>query len=322
MKKIALVTLILTVIICSVFAQGGQEQKTDEGYKFGLLLYSELDEATITIRAGVEKACKANDIELETYIIDMDYSKVPGYLQMLIDHGCDAIIDATWSAEVGLVTEMACKNAGIPLATCDVAYGDYAHLIGASNYGSGQINGDYVADWVAKNWGGNIDYVIGMYYMQGGEGVKARLDGCFDKLKEKGLITDDEILWLDGAQTDVCYSYVMNWLQANPNAKNVYIVNNNDSGALGSYNAVVAMDREEDCMITSYNCDSFALEHFATSPDSPWKASCNFNLGGYGDIAVPALLDILKSGKDTQPHELNTKTFMVDHTNVSNYYKK
>lgn len=322
MKKLVLTILVLVVALWSVLAQGAGEQKAPEGYKFGLLLYSEIDEATISIRTGVEKACKANNIELETYIIDLDYTKVPGYLQMLIDHGCDAIIDATWSAEVGLVTEMTCKNAGIPLATCDVEYGDYAHLIGASNYGSGQINGEYVADWVTKNWGGKIDYVIGMYYMQGGEGVKARLDGCFDKLKEQGIITDDKILWLDGAQTDVCYGYVMNWLQANPNAKNIYIINNNDTGALGAYNAVVAMGRERDCMITSYNCDSFALEHFATTANSPWKASCNFNLSGYGDIAVPALLDILKSGKDTQPHELNTKTFMVDRSNVKDYYKK
>lgn len=321
MKRIAVFLLILVVIVGVAFAQGGKEKPKAEGYKFGLLLYSEIDEATISIRTGVEKACKDNNIELETYIIDMDYSKVPGYLQMLIDHGCQAIIDATWSAEVGLVTEMTCKNAGIPLATCDVEYGDYAHLIGASNYGSGQINGEYVADWVTKNWNGKIDHVLGMYYMQGGEGVKSRLDGCFDTLEEKNLITANQILWLDGAQTDVCYGYVMNWLQANPKAKNVYIINNNDTGALGSYNAVVAMGREADCMITSYNCDSFALEHFATTADSPWKASCNFNLGGYGDIAVPALLDILQSGKDTQPHELNTKTFMVDRQNVAEYYK-
>lgn len=316
MKKLTciLLALVMTIGIATVaFAQ--------DTYKFGLLLYSETDEATITIRNGVERACEEYGVELESYIIDQDYSRVPTYLQMFLDHGCDAIIDASWSAEVGLVTSMTCKERGVPLVTCDVEYDDYAHLVGASNYGSGQINGEYVTEWVNEHWDGQIDYVLAMYYVPGGDGVKARLDGCLDTLEENGLLPAEEnVIWFDGATTEICYGYVMNWLQANPEAEHIYIINNNDTGALGSYNGVVAMGREEDCMITSYNCDSFALEHFATTEDSCWKASCNFNLGGYGDIAVPALIDILESGEDNQPHELNTQTFMVDRSNVADYY--
>ncbi|MEG1842787.1 MAG: substrate-binding domain-containing protein, partial [Clostridia bacterium] len=236
-------------------------------------------------------------------------------------HGCDAIIDATWGAEVGLTTSMTCAEKGIPLITCDVEYDSYAHLVGANNYGSGQVNGEYVSNWVNENWDGKIDYVLAMYLVSTGEGVKARLTGCLDVLQSNGMLpVEDHVIWFDGASTELCYGYVMNWLQANPDAKNVYIINNNDTGALGAYNACIAMARENDCMITSYNCDSFALEHFSTTENSCWKASCNFNLAGYGDIAVPALIDIIESGKDAQPHELNTKTFMVDRTNVANYY--
>lgn len=325
MKKSFLVLIIFLLTIELAFAQGEQENIGSEKTKMGLLLYSEVDEATISIRSGVEKTCKENDVELEIYVIEQDYSKVPGFLQMLMDHGCEAIIDATWSAEVGLATEMTCKKSGIPLVTCDVEYGDYTHLVGPNNYGSGRINGEYAADWIAKKWDGEIDHIIGMYPIFTGDAVKGRLTGCFDVFKEKGLIDEaDEanIVWFDGGATDLCYGYVLNWLQANPKAHHVFIINNNDSGALGSYNAVVAMGREKDCMITSFNCDSFALEHFATTDDSPWKASCNFNLSGYGALAVPMLLDIVKTGKDNYPHVLSTKTFMIDRSNIGGFYKK
>ncbi|MEA4899738.1 sugar ABC transporter substrate-binding protein [Bacillota bacterium Meth-B3] len=317
MKKLTCILLAMVLVLglgAGATAEGAKR-------KFGLMLYSEVDEATISIRTGVEKACAENGVELETYSIEMDYTKCPTYLQMFFDHGCDAIIDVTWSAEVGLVTSQTCAAKGVPLITCDVGYDDYAHLVGANNYNSGRVNGEYVADWVKENWGGKIDYVLAMYLVSTGEGVKQRITGCLDVLGENGLMpADDHVVWFDGASTELCYGYVMNWLQANPQAKNVYIINNNDSGALGSYNACVAMGREADCIITSYNCDSFALEHFATVENSCWKASCNFNLKGYGDIAVPALLDILNAGVDNQPHELNTQTFMVDRANVAEHY--
>lgn len=317
MKRLLSLALIVLLVVGLFSVAAAEEPK----YKFGLLLYSEVDEATISIRRGVEQACAANNIALETYVIESDYAKLPSYLQMLIDHGCDAIIDATWSAEVGLLTSQTCKEKGIPLVTCDVEYDDYAHLVGANNFKSGQINGEYVTKWVNENWDGKINYVLAMYLVSTGDGVKSRITGCLDILEKNNLKPeDDKIIWFDGASTELCYGYVLNWLQANPDATNVYIINNNDSGALGSYNASVAMGREDDCMITSFNCDSFALEHFANTENSSWKASCNFNLAGYGDIAVPALIDILDTGVDNQPHELNTETFMVDRANVKDFY--
>ena len=289
--------------------------------KIGLMLYSESDEATITIRTGVENACAAAGVELVVGSIEVDYTKCNSLLDNFVNQGCNAIIDATWSAEAGLATSARCKELGIPLVTCDVEYDDYAHLVGASNYGSGQANGEYVVNWVNENWGGEVSNVIAMYTYQGGDGVKQRLDGCLDKMIEAGMITEDKIDWFDAYNTELAMQVVRDWLTAHPDAKNVYIINNNDSGALGSYNAAVTAGREADVMITSYNADSFALEHLATTEDSCWKGTVNFNLGGYGDLAVPALIEIVTTGEDNIAHELNTQTFVVDRANVADYYK-
>jgi len=288
--------------------------------KIGLMLYAETDEATISIRTGVEKACAAAGVELAIGTIETDQTKCATLLENLLTQGCNAIVDATWGAETGLATSARCKELGIPLVTCDVEYDDYAHLVGANNYGSGQANGEYVVNWVKENWDGKINHVVAMYGFATGEGVRQRLTGCLDMLVAEGFITEDQIEWYDASNTEVAMSTVRDWLTAHPDATNVYIINNNDSGALGSYNAVATMGREDDVMITSYNADSFALEHLATTEDSCWKGTVNFNLAGYGDLAVPALIEIITTGEDNIDHELNTKTFVIDRANVAEYY--
>ena len=291
-------------------------------HKLGLMLYGEADEATISIRTGFEKACEENGVDLEVYSIEQDYSKCPTYLQMFFDSGCDMIVDATWSADAGLLTEATCKEEGIPLFTCDVEYSDYAHLVGANSYEAGRTNGQYITDWVNEHWDGEVNYILCLYPVFTGEGVKQRLTGAVEVLGENGLWDkgEDGCEWFDSRSTEEAYKYVTDWLQGNPDATHVFIIGNNDSMGLGQYNAVEQMERQDDCIVSSFNCDSFALEHFAaTEEGDPWLASCNFNLSGYGDLAVPALIEIVESGEDNIEHELTTQTFMVDRSNVAEF---
>ena len=314
-------SVLATVMILAMLVSSMSAAAAD--HKLGLMLYAETDEATISIRSGFEKACEENGVELEVYSIDLDYSKCPTYLQMFFDSGCDMIADATWSADAGLLTEATCQEEGIPLFTCDVEYGDYAHLVGANSYEAGRTNGQYITDWVNEHWDGQINEMVCLYPVSTGEGVKQRITGALEVLEENGLWDkgEDGCTWFDSGNTELAFKYVTDWLQGNPDADHVVIIGNNDSNGLGMYNAVEQMGRQDDCIILSFNCDSFALEHFATTEEGdPWLASCNFNLAGYGDLAVPALIEIVESGEDKIEHELTTQTFMIDRSNVNDYW--
>ena len=61
MKKMICILLALCLML-GVCAIASAEEK---GYKFGLMLYAEVDEATISIRSGFEKACAEYGVELE-----------------------------------------------------------------------------------------------------------------------------------------------------------------------------------------------------------------------------------------------------------------
>ena len=88
-----------------------------KSYKFGLMIYSETDEATISIRTGVEKAAAEAGVELVIGTNQGDHTKTPAVLETILAQDIDALIDATWSAEVGLNTSAICKERGIPLVT-------------------------------------------------------------------------------------------------------------------------------------------------------------------------------------------------------------
>lgn len=317
-----IIIAILTVIVgCSNNGTAGPGEKT---YKIGLMQSSNVDEASITIYNGVMDAAEKYGVEITYGEIGGDHTKITSLLETMLVQDVDAIIDSTWNADVGLNTSQTCKVEGLPLVTCDVGYDDYAHLVGANNYSSGQINGKFVEELVKEEWDGEIEYVIAMYGFASGEGVKSRLIGCLDHLDEVGLLPPEEnVIWQDNkGQTDPTRVIVADFLTAHPEAKKIYILTNNDSGALGAYNAVLTADREDDCIITSYNADSFALEHLATVEDSCWKGTVNFNLYGYGELAIPALLEILETGEDNIPHELNTETFVINRSNVHEYYNE
>ena len=300
-------------------AQSAGEKKL----KVGLMLYSAVDEATITIRNGVIKAAEEYGVELTIGENGGDATKTAALLQSMFTQQVDAIIDVTWDDSVGVTTSQLCKEKGIPLVTCDVAYDDYAVLVGPNNYGSGRTNGEYSAKWIKDNWGGEIDLILGMYPYFTGPAIKARIDGCLDVFKEQGILpAESKIIWQDNiGATDQSRKITTDFLTANPNARKIFIITNNDAGALGAYNAVLAMNREKDCMIMSFNADSYALEHFATTADSAWKGTVNFNLAQYGSLAMPVIFKILESGRNSVENVYNTQTFVIDRANVKDYYK-
>ncbi len=190
MKKLTCILLVLVMVLGITAVASAEEYAS--GYKFGLLLYSQSDEATTSIRNGVESACAKYGVELEVFVVEGEYAKIPTYIQMFADHGCAAVIDAVWNAEAGLTTAAQCKDLGLYLVTCDVEYDDYAHLVGANNYLSGRANGTYVTGLINDEWDGQIDWVLAMYGFNTGEGVKMRLQGCLDVLQENGLLPDED----------------------------------------------------------------------------------------------------------------------------------
>ena len=297
---------------------GQSEAEPKKEYVIALHNYSEQFESSVLIANGVREAAKKYGVKLVEADIANDTNKIQPNIDNFILQGVDAIIDATWYADIGAQTVNKCKEKGIPVISCDVIFSETdAWMVGADNYESGKIIGKYMADVVKEKWNGLVDYLVITWPQTAGEAVQDRMQGGIDGLREGGIdIPDDRVVWFDSeGQTLKAKNIAQDFLTAHPDAKHILFAGNNDTSGLGILSGVQTAGREDDCMIYSYGGEPSAIENFKKE-DNCWIATISFNLEGYGEIAIPSAIDILE-GKDV-PRQQSPELFVIDREYLKN----
>lgn len=291
----------------------------DKQVKVGLISFNEATESSALIANGVRAAAEKYGVKLVTADINSDQSQVVKNVDLLIQQNVDAIIDATWNEDVGAMVAQKCRDAGVILLSCDCTYDDQTHMIGADNYQSGLIIGAYMADYVKANWDGVVEYLVIVNEEAAGETTQKRMGGGIDALRENGIdIPDDKILWFDSqGQMLKAKEVTTDFLTAHPDGKKILIGCLNDESGLGSLAAVQSSGREADCLIYSYGGEPSSAENFKKE-DNCWVATVNFNLPGYGEIAMSTIFDLL-AGKDRAMQQ-SPDLGIIDRSNVKEFY--
>ena len=287
--------------------------------KVGLISFNEATESSALIANGVREAAEKYGVELVTADINGDQSQVIKNVDLLIQQEVDAIIDATWNADVGATAAQKCRDAGVILIACDCLYDDVTHMVGADNYTAGQVIGAYMADYVKANWNGEIDYLVIVNEEAAGETTQLRMGGGIDALKAAGInIPDDKIFWFDSmGQMLKAKEVTTDFLTAHPDGEKILIGCLNDESGLGSLAAVQSSGREDDCLIYSYGGEPSSAANFKKE-DNCWIATVNFNLPKYGELAMATIFDLLAGGE--RPLEQSPDLGVIDRSNVLEFY--
>lgn len=287
-------------------------------YKIALLNYAENFESSQLIIKGVMKAAKKYNVEIVTADINSDPQKVPQSIDNFLLQKVDAIIDASWFADVGATTVAKCKERNIPLITCDVPFDTkYSYLVGADNYQAGVVAGNYMAKIIKQKWGGKLDYFVCFFPESAGPEVKKRQQGAIDTLRKLGFeLPEGKVVWFDnGGQTLNAKAMAQDFLTAHPVSKKIIFAANNDAGGVGVLSAVEAANRSADCILYTYGAENTSVENFKTKKNC-WIGSVNFSLDGYGAVAVPTAIKLIEGAKDV-PRTQGPKLYMVDRSNVN-----
>lgn len=295
------------------------EEAPAEKVKIGLISFNEATESSALIANGVREAAAANNIELVTADINGDQSQVVKNVDTLIQQDVDAIIDATWNADVGAMVAQKCRDAGVILIACDCIYDDQTHMVGADNYTAGLTIGAYMADYIKENWDGAVDYLVIVNEEAAGETTQLRMGGGIDAMRDAGIdLPEDKIFWFDSmGQMLKAKEVTTDFLTAHPDGKKILIGCLNDESGLGSLAAVQSSGREADCLIYSYGGEPSSAENFKKE-ENCWVATVNFNLGKYGDLAIASILDILNGIE--RPLEQSPDLGVIDRSNVLEFY--
>lgn len=310
---------LLCLLMTLAFVLGMGVAATAEPLKVGLISYNEATESSKLIANGVREAAAQYGVELVTADINGDQSQVVKNVDTLILQNVDAIVDATWNEDVGAMVAQKCRDAGVILISCDCVYDDQTHMIGADNYTSGLIIGAYMADYVKQVWDGQVDYLVIVNEEAAGETTQKRMGGGIDALRENGIeIPDEKIMWFDSmGQMLKAKEITTDFLTAHPDGKKILVGCLNDESGLGALAAVQSSGRESDCLIYSYGGEPSSAQNFKKE-ENCWIASVNFNLGHYGDLAIPTIIDLMNNTE--RPMEQSPDLGVIDRSNVLEFY--
>lgn len=310
-------------------AEETAEEAADSKYDFNIG-YTVLGNATnfyVAVNESLENACEQKGIDFNWTINDRDASKMKTAIDTYVNQGADIIVDFTVLVESGEAIAKELRAKGIPMLSIDCAY-EGAYFFGVDNIGAGQTIGEFAADWVNKNWNGEIDSVQLLYNEAAGELVRKRVTGASEVLVNAGLVDEANVTHTNSnssgaTTTDVTYvrSLVVDYLTAHPNDDNIVIVCMTDEVATAANAAAISAGREDDVAIFSHNCD-MAVVSMLQKEEGCIMGTLNYNATGYGEQITEVCATILEA--EAKGEEIDTnfynEVYVVNRDNAWEYY--
>jgi ribose transport system substrate-binding protein len=206
----------------------------------------------------------------------------------------DLVIEFQIDQEVAPIIADKIAVAGIPLIAVDIPH-PHATYFGVDNYRVGVEAGALLAEYVAREWNGKVDWVLGLDIENAGPLVQSRITGVFQGIRK--LIPDlpvEKFVRVDGrGMRDPSLRVIADFLKRHPKDRHILIAAATDSSALGALEAVRQQKREKHVAIAGQDCIPEAIEEMKR-PDTPWIGSVSHEAGTYGPRLIQLGLSILR----------------------------
>lgn len=305
-KKLAAIVLALimmfTMVACSkeaapaekanTSASGEYVPKDGKTIRVGLIQNNRSEPFHVNMYNGLVAACEENGWELEAAICDGDALKHQQADESFITRNMDVIVDFACLPESGAKEATSAKNAGVPLITVDVDYGEDAYFFGVNNKEAGNKLAEAALPFIQEKFE-SIDWVVLLSSAALSPTMKVRQDSAYEPIIEAyGGLDEDHVIVLDARTDNVrAASLTRDWLTAHPDDSNILFIATNDDRGFAAVSQIQALERTADCAVISFNGDPAAQEDLKKQADdptyeSPWVASIAFNPSYYGASIV------------------------------------
>ncbi len=213
----------------------------------------------------------------------------------------DLVIEFQVEQEIAPMIAHKIAEANIPLIAIDIPH-PHATFFGVDNYKVGMAAGETLAQHAIEQWGGKVDWTLGLDLPEAGHLVQSRITGAFEGVKK--LIPDlpvESFVRIDGRGfRDKSRKLVSDFLQRHPQEKHILIAAATDTSALGALDAVREAKREKHVAIVGQDAIPEALTEIR-SGTSPLIGSVSHETSQYGPSLLHLGLALLR-GQTVPPY--------------------
>ncbi len=213
----------------------------------------------------------------------------------------DLVIEFQVEQEIAPMIAHKIAEANIPLIAIDIPH-PHATFFGVDNYKVGMAAGETLAQHAIEQWGGKVDWTLGLDLPEAGHLVQSRITGAFEGVKN--LIADlpvESFVRIDGRGfRDKSRKLVSDFLQRHPQERHILIAAATDTSALGALDAVREASREKHVAIVGQDAIPEALTEIR-SGTSPLIGSVSHETSQYGPSLLHLGLSLLR-GQTVPPY--------------------
>lgn len=295
----------------------------------GYIAYSDGLAFSLSITDNIKENAESRGYKLLKTDSNGDSTKALAALDTFLQQEADVIIDSTWVDAATQAMAEKCQEAGVPFISIDIPINEElsenTYFMGINNYEAGIVTGTAGAEYIKENWEGTLDYILVAYTESTGEGLKPRIYGAIDAIKEAGIeIADENIVWVNPQSTDATVeakSLTTDFLTAHPDAEHIVMLCVNDQAAMGMESGVETSGRMEDCIVLGQGCDEPGIENLYREDDTSWIGSTGYFPETYGDYIFSDIIDVLVEGGTPEANTYVENVFITKDT-IEEYYPR
>ncbi len=253
------------------------------------------------VTASLRAAAAAVGVDL--IVLDNRYDAATAIenADALIRERVDVVIEFQVEEQAAPIIADKIAAAKIPLIAVDIPH-PHAIYFGVDNYRAGMAAGELLAEHALSQWGGKVDWMLGLDLAEAGPMVQSRITGAFEGVKARLPHLPVEIfVRVDGrGMRDKSQKIVFDFLERHPKDKQILIVAANDTSAMGAIAAVRALKRERQVAVVGQDCLDEMLKEMQRR-GSPAIASISHEVAQYGPRLIELGLAMLR-GETVAPY--------------------
>jgi ribose transport system substrate-binding protein len=310
--------LVLALAVAATLAgSGAAKPSAGAKVKIGYINLSDQLPFVVLVRKSIERAAKANGVDLVECDSNLDAQKAINCAAQLKLQGVKGILNFQLDSKAA--PRVCAAGPKVPVVAIDIHQPPCETVFfGANNFQAGKLAGTALGQFAKAKWNCNVDAVLSLNAPSAGKVVVDRENGELAGVKS-ACPSVKVVKVTTNATTAGTIQPFTDTLSRFPGKHHLLVVSTNDDQATGAVKAAQASGRLGDIYIGSQGGDPTSWPSICGKTSfKNWIDDTGYFPEKYGDTLVPLLLSLIDGQQ--QPKTVFINHRVIDHDNIRSIY--